>query len=30
MDEGGTEEYPLLSKDEVAGLILDRLASLWA
>jgi phosphopantothenoylcysteine decarboxylase/phosphopantothenate--cysteine ligase len=30
MDEGGAEEYPLLSKDEVAGLILDRLASLWA
>jgi phosphopantothenoylcysteine decarboxylase/phosphopantothenate--cysteine ligase len=30
MDKGGAEEYPLLSKDEVAGLVLERLASLWA
>lgn len=27
---GGTEEFPVLPKGEVAGLVLDRLASLWA
>lgn len=30
MDKDGVEEHPLLSKDEVAGLILNRLASMWA